>query len=434
MTDSSAGTVRARLLLTGDELLRGFIQDANAGYLATQLRELGIELEQVRIVGDDHGVIHAALVEALAQVDLVVITGGLGPTHDDRTSEAVARAAGVELELREDALEVVESRVRAYGRMKTPEEVEAFTPGNRKQATMPEGATWVDPLGTAPGYALSVDADARVVAVLPGPPPELRHAWAGIERTDELRALRERVGPRHERLVRVWGVPESQASQALAQLGHEDDDARRVTLCARDGELELSLRGTDAAAIDELASALADRFADATFAIDDERGVVELVADQLRRRAWTLGLAESCTGGMLGAAATSVAGSSEWFLGSLVTYANEAKVAVARVDPALLAAHGAVSEEVARELARGAREVLGADVGVGITGIAGPGGGTPDKPVGTVHMAVALPDGEHHRRMRIPGNRETVRRRSVSIALHELRIALGEMPVAAVDS
>ncbi|MCW2923860.1 MAG: competence/damage-inducible protein CinA, partial [Thermoleophilia bacterium] len=146
---SPAPAPRARLLLTGDELLRGFVQDANSGFVAKQLRELGIELDQVRVVGDDFGVISDALVEALErdEVDLVVVTGGLGPTHDDRTSEAVARALGMSLELDEAALEVVEARVRAYGRMRTPEEVATFTPGNRKQATLPAGATWADPLG-----------------------------------------------------------------------------------------------------------------------------------------------------------------------------------------------------------------------------------------------------------------------------------------------
>lgn len=426
MTPDGAGVVRARLLLTGDELLRGFVQDANSGFIAARLRELGIELEEIRIVGDDYDTIEQALSAALGadQIDLVLVTGGLGPTHDDRTSEAVARAAGVSLDLQRDALDVVESRVRAFGRMRTAEEVATFTPGNEKQATMPAGATWVDPLGTAPGYALATGA-GPVVAVLPGPPSELRHAWHGIAGTNEFAAVRARVGARHERLVRIWGVPESRASQVLGSLGHVDDDARRVTLCARDGELEVSVRGSDPAAVDELVCSLQEAFPQETFAVDDERSVIELVAALLLERGWTLGAAESCTGGMVGAAATAVPGSSEWFLGSLVTYANEAKVAVAGVDAATLAEHGAVSEQVALQLAQGAARVLGADVGIGITGIAGPGGGSDEKPVGTVHMAVTLPGGDdHHRKVRIPGNRETVRRRSVSIILHELRRAL----------
>lgn len=415
----------ARLLLTGDELLRGFVQDANSGYLAEQLRDLGIVVDEFRVLGDEHGAIARALDEALVRddLDLVVVTGGLGPTHDDRTSEAVAAALGLGLELRGDALAVVEARVRAYGRMRTPEEEATFGPGNRKQATLPEGASWVDPLGTAPGYVVS-GAKEQLVVVLPGPPSELRHAWAGIERTPQLATLRARVPARHERLVRLWGVPESRASQQLVALGHKDGAARRVTICARDGELEVAVRGEDAAAVDELVAGIVGAFAVESFATDDHRPVVELVGARLQELGWRLGLAESCTGGMLGAIVTGVSGSSSWFAGSLVTYANDAKVAVAQVEAATLEAHGAVSEAVARELADGARRVLATDVGIGITGIAGPGGGSEEKPVGTVHIAIVTPEGERHRRLRIPGDRATVRRRSCAIALHELRQAL----------
>lgn len=421
-----AGPPVARLLLTGDELLRGFVQDANSGHLAERLRVMGIAVDEFRVLGDEHGAIRRALEEALVDddLDLVIVTGGLGPTHDDRTSEAVAAALGLELELHEDALEVVEARVRAYGRMRTPEEVATFAPGNRKQATLPRGATWVDPLGTAPGYVVEGGRD-QVMAVLPGPPSELRHAWAGIEQSRQLADLRARVPARHERLVRLWGVPESRASQQLASLGHEDGTSRRVTICARDGELEVAVRGEDEVAVDELVDELLRAFAEECFATDDHRSVVELVGARLGALGWRLGLAESCTGGMLGAMVTSIGGSSSWFAGSLVTYANEAKVAIAGVDMGTLEAHGAVSEPVAMELARGARRTLATEVGIGITGIAGPGGGSEQKPVGTVHIGIVTPHGGHHRLVRVPGDRATVRRRSCAIALHELRQALG---------
>lgn len=423
------GAPTARLLLTGDELLRGFVQDANSGHVAARLRDLGIELDTIRIVGDDYAAIEGELRQArdIDGVDLVVVTGGLGPTHDDRTSEAVASALGVGLELREDALDVVEARVRAYGRMRTEEEIATFTPGNRKQATIPAGATWVDPLGTAPGYVVA-DAGSRAVVVLPGPPVELRHAWSGIESTKEIAALLARVGERHERLVRLWGVPESRGSQALVDLGHEDTAGRRVTICARDGELEVAVRGSDVAGVDALVDALRTSFDDAVFAVDDHRDVVELVAELLRAREWTLALAESCTGGLLGATITELAGSSAWFLGSAVTYANSAKVALVGVEQATLDEHGAVSEATAREMARGAREAFGSDVGIGITGIAGPGGGTAEKPVGTVHVAISTPTGDQHLPLRMPGNRAIVRRRSCAIALHALRRALETAP------
>ncbi len=423
------GAPTARLLLTGDELLRGFVQDANSGYVAARLRDLGIELDTIRTVGDDFDVIEHELRQArdTDDVDLVVVTGGLGPTHDDRTSEAVASALDIDLELQGDALEIVESRVRAYGRMRTAEELATFTPGNRKQATIPAGATWVDPLGTAPGYVVA-DAAGHAVVVLPGPPAELRHAWTGIEATAELAALQARVGERHERLVRLWGIPESRGSQVLVDLGHEDSTGRRVTICARDGELEIAVRGNDAAAVDALVDALHTSFSDAVFAVDDHREVVEIVADLQRARGWSLALAESCTGGMLGATITALAGSSDWFLGSAVTYANSAKVALVGVDQATLDAHGAVSEATVREMAQGARAAFGSDVGVAITGIAGPGGGTPDKPVGTVHVGISTPTGDHHLPLRMPGNRAIVRRRSCAIALHELRRVLESAP------
>lgn len=417
-----SGTPCARMLLTGDELLRGFIQDANSGFVAASLRDMGIELEEIRIVGDSHAEIAGALHEALRAdgIDLVVVTGGLGPTHDDRTSEAVADALRVGLVLFEDALAVVEARVRAYGRMRTAEQIATFTPGNRKQATLPSGATWLDPLGTAPGYVVA-DADGRTVIVLPGPPSELRHAWQGARATSQMERLLARVGARHERLVRVWGVPESRASQVLAASGHEDSAACRVTICARDGELEIAVRGSEPAAVDQIVDAVVAELEEHVFALDDHRSIVDIVAVRLRDAGWRLGAAESCTGGMLGAELTSVEGSSDWFTGSLVTYANDAKVAVAGVDAATLAAHGAVSEEVAGELARGARATLGTQVGVGITGIAGPGGGSDDKPVGTVHVSIDSPVGHDHRLLHVPGDRATVRRRTCTIALHMLR-------------
>lgn len=423
MSDGGAAP-RARLLLTGDELLRGFVQDANSGFLAAELRDLGVELDEIRIVGDEYRQIASAVRVARERdgIDLVVVTGGLGPTHDDRTSEAVADALAVPTTVRADALEVIEARVRAYGRMRTPEEAAIFAPGNRKQATMPKGATWVDPLGTAPGYVVA-DGASRAVVVLPGPPSELRHAWRGISETSELAALLERVGARHERLVRLWGVPESRASQVLAGTGHQDGPACRVTICARDGELEVAARGTDAAAVDELVSALHAQFGDAVFALDDHRPVIEFVATELLARGWHLALGESCTGGMLGSLATTAVGASRWFHGSLVTYSNEAKqlLGVARES---IERHGAVSEQVAGEMAAGARRALDAQVGIGITGIAGPGGGSDEKPVGTVHVAISTPEGTAHRRLRLPGDRDTVRRRSCVIALHELRMLL----------
>lgn len=422
---------RALVVVTGDELLRGFIADVNGGWLAAQLRQLGIELAELRLVGDSRTEIAAAIEggRATTAADMVIVTGGLGPTHDDRTTEAVAGVldGGLELELRPDALEVVEARVRAYGRMKTPEDAAVFAPGNAKQATFPRGAEVLDAVGTAPGYVLrgSVGDAASdvVVVVLPGPPGELRHAWRHAVATA---AVRERVlahvPDQHERLVRIWGVPESRASAVLADLDHVDSASHRVTLCAREGELEVSMRGSDGVAVDDLVLRLVDRFEGAAFAVDDERPVAAIVGDLLGAHGWMLGTAESCTGGMLGALLTDVAGSSSWYVGGVVAYADEIKVAQLGVEPGAIAEHGAVSEQVALAMAAGACEQLGCQVGVGVTGVAGPGGGTERTPVGTVHIAASAADGRAlHRRMTVPGDRATVRRRSSVLALHLLR-------------
>lgn len=418
---------RAALVITGDELLRGFIQDAHSGFLAEQLRNQHIDLVDVHIVGDDFAKIEAALRRDAGQepVDLVIVSGGLGPTHDDRTTEAVARATGRELEVRADALALVEARIRAFGR-RTPEQLAAFASGNAKQATMPADALVLDPSGTAPGYVLDRGADGITYVVLPGPPSELRHAWREARTTAPIVALAARGGEQHERLLRIWGIPESAASLLLDATGHVDDDARRVTICARDGELELSIRGTDVASIDQLVTRLASDMSEAVFAVDDERSIARIVGAQVAARGWTLATAESCTGGLLGGELTAAEGASSWYHGGFVTYSYEAKTELLGVDSALLERVGAVSEDVARAMATGARVRLGSDVAVAITGVAGPGGGTEEKPVGTVHFAVSSPLGDVHRHVRIPGDRASVRRRSCSIALHMLRELLAD--------
>lgn len=418
----------AAVVLTGDELLRGFVQDANSGFLARELRDLGIDLRQVRMVADELDEIRAVLRELTSEGrhDLVVVTGGLGPTHDDRTTEAVADVAGLELELRDDALEIVEARVREYGRMRTPEEIATFDPGNRKQATLPVGAELFEPLGTAPGYAVRAAGSDTALVVLPGPPSELRHGWTAARDGEVVGAVRARVPAVHERLVRVWGVPESRAAQVLVESGHADSDSVRVTLCARDGELELSIRGADGTGVDALVDRLREAFPDDVFAVDDERPVAALVGEALAARNLTLVTAESCTGGQVGSAITAIPGSGSFFLGGIITYSNGAKMKQLHVPQLLIESHGVVSEAVARAMAEGAAGEYGADVAVSITGIAGPSGGSAEKPVGTVHFAVQTPWGARHRHVRIPGDRDTVRRRSTAIALHLVRQALAE--------
>jgi nicotinamide-nucleotide amidase len=413
---------RAAIVVTGDELLRGFIQDANSGFLARELRRIGIELAWVRFSDDSLESIMRAVGDAQAELGtaggVVVVTGGLGPTHDDRTTEAVATMCDRALELRDEALAVIEARVRALGRMNTPEEEELFRAGNRKQARFPAGAQVLEPAGTAPGYI--VESGGVVHVVLPGPPSELRYAWRQAAATDAFQQVAARVVHLDERLVRTFGIPESHAVAALASTGHEDSDSCRVTLCARDGELEISVRGTDGARVGEVVAGLRRELASHVFAVDDERPARELVGSLVEQVGMTLGVAESCTGGLLGATLTDTAGSSAWFRGGVISYHNDVKRERLGVSQHLLDQHGAVSEPVARAMAAGAREAAGCDIGVAITGIAGPGGGSKDKPVGTVHIAIDSPRGTEHRVVRLPGGREAVRRRSCMLAMHML--------------
>lgn len=420
----AARPVTAAIVLTGDELLRGFVQDANTRFIARDLRDRGVQLVSVRITGDGIEAITDALDAAAAEpdrVDLIITSGGLGPTHDDRTSEAVAGFLGLPLELRDDALAMVEQRLHALGRLTTVADQQLFGAGNRKQATVPEGAVVLTPAGTAPGYVVHRDVDSPVVVVLPGPPSELQHAWKRAVATAPLTQLMEQVEPSHERLVRVWGVAESAAARELELAGHVDTAQITVTLCARDGELEMSIRGTDTSGIDALADRVAASFGDQVFARDDDTDVASLIGDLAARAGVTFAVAESCTGGMLGSQLTSVAGSSSWFRGGAIVYSNELKVELAGVLKATLDAHGAVSDPVANELAAGIRRRCASTIGIGITGIAGPGGGSQDKPVGTVHVAIADEHGVDIKRVVIPGDRSAIRRRACMLALQLAR-------------
>jgi nicotinamide-nucleotide amidase len=412
--------VNCALVITGDELLRGFVQDANSGYLAERLRASGFDLTHVRICGDALATVVANLRDVIESnsFDLVITTGGLGPTHDDRTVEAIGIVSGRDLELRDDALELVESRVRSFGRMSTPEDAARFEPGNRKQATLPVGSELLEPGGTAPGFVVPATESMPAFVVLPGPPSELQHAWRQAENTVVLTELAKSVAVRHERVVRIFGVPETYVANQLAQLGHEDSAACTVTLCARAGELELSMRGTDDVQVDAIADGVAEAFASHVFARDDERPVAALVGDELRAAGRTLAVAESCTGGLLGSMITDIPRASTWFLGGVISYDNSVKEQLLDVEHDTINRVGAVSEPVVRAMALGACSATGADIGIGITGVAGPGGGTEDKPVGTVWIGIAVEGDVTATKLQIPGSREAVRRRSCNAALH----------------
>jgi nicotinamide-nucleotide amidase len=408
---------RAAIVASGSELVRGDRHDRNGPYLAADLLRRGVDPASITVVGDDPADLEAALWRGLDH-DLLVVSGGLGPTHDDRTIELLARAAGVGLRVDDElerAIEDLSRRVAA--RLNRP--YTDFADGVRKQATLPVGAEWVGLVGTAPAVVLA--QGDRVAVALPGPPRELHELWPRVCETEPMRRLLGRAVAPQRRVLRMFGVSESAVAQALAAVGG-DGDGVDVTICARDFEIHVDLfvrPGADARA-DEIALGFEHAVGTYVFS-QDERATAELVLDLLRERGLTLGTAESCTGGLVGARLTEVPGASDVFRGAVVAYANDVKRDRLGVPEDVLEAHGAVSAEVAAAMAHGAREALGVDVAVAVTGIAGPDGGTPEKPVGLVFLHAAGPDGELARRLDFPGDRETIRLRAAVAAIHLVR-------------
>jgi len=417
-----ASRIRAAIVASGSELVRGDRHDRNGPYLASSLLRAGVDPARITVVGDDPGDLEAALRDGL-RFDLLVVSGGLGPTHDDRTIELLARAAGVGVHV-EPELEAEIGRLsrRIAERLHRP--YADFAPGVRKQATVPDGAQWIGLVGTAPAVVLP---HSRGVAVaLPGPPRELQQLWPRVLEAPALRPLLERASVPQRRVLRVYGASESAVAQAFAAAGG-DGDGVDVTICARDFEIHVDLFVQPGA--EERARALEARLVAQlepfVFALADTP-TPALLLDLLRSRGLTLAAAESCTGGLVAARLTDVPGSSDVFLGSVVAYANDVKVAQLGVPPELLGDHGAVSAEAAAAMAHGARERLGADVAVAVTGVAGPGGGSAEKPVGLVYLHAAGPAGERRLRAEFPGDRATVRGRAAAAALHLVRTLVAE--------
>jgi nicotinamide-nucleotide amidase len=411
---------RATIVATGSELVRGDRHDRNGPFLAAEAVRLGLEPARIVIVGDGEDDLEQALAEGL-ESDVCLVSGGLGPTHDDRTVEMVARAAGVPLRV-DKGLEVDIGAVSRMVAERLRRPYSEFEAGVRKQATIPEGAVSLGLAGTAPGLVL--DTDGCAVVILPGPPRELQRLWPRALETEAVRRVLERAPVVRRRVLRFFGTPESAVAQALAEAGG-DGGGVLATICAREFEIHVDLLvdpGAEGRA-DEIASSLRGSLGRHLFG-EDERSVAEIVLGLCRDRGLMLATAESCTGGLVSARLTAVPGSSATFVGGVVAYANEVKQAELDVPEALLEEHGAVSAEVAQAMARGVRERLGADVGVAVTGVAGPDGGTPEKPVGLVFVHAAGPDGEKARRTELPGDREMVRGRATAAALHLVRILL----------
>jgi nicotinamide-nucleotide amidase len=408
---------RAAIVVTGSELVRGERQDRNGPFLAAEVVRLGLDPARIAIVSDRAEDLERALTEGF-EADLCLVSGGLGPTHDDRTVELVARVAGRSLVLDE----ALEREIGAISRViaeRLGRSHAEFTTGVRKQATLPDGAISLGLAGTAPGVVL--DTGACVVVVLPGPPRELQRLWPRALETAPVQRVLARAPGRSHRVLRFFGTPESAVAEALAAAGGEGEGVD-VTICAREFEIHVDLF-VEASAEErgeQVADSMRESLAHYLFG-EDERSISEIVLDLCRARGLTLATAESCTGGMVASRLTGVAGASDVFLGSVVAYANEVKEGGLGVSAELIAEHGAVSAEVAAAMAAGARERLGADIAVAVTGVAGPGGGTAEKPVGLVFAHAVGPDSEKSVRTELPGDRDMIRGRATAASLHLVR-------------
>jgi len=407
--------MKAEIIAVGSELLTPFRQDTNSLYLTGELERLGIPVVQKTVVGDDHERLKAAFGDALKRAELVIGIGGLGPTEDDRTREAVAELLGRPLQRHQEVVARMEERFRARGRK--------MSPVNLRQAMVPEGAEWLaNNHGTAPGLWLETD-DKRIVLLLPGPPPELKPMFE----EHCLPRLRARA-PKHafaHKVLKTVGLAESDLEERVAPIYRQYTNPE-TTILAAPGQVEIHLRatGSDTAEAlrraEELAERLEQALGDYVFARGPET-LEQVVGLYLMMRGATLAVAESCTGGLVAERLTNVPGSSHYFVGGVVCYSEKLKAKLVGVSPALMRRRGEVSAEVAEALAKGVRRRAGAVLGLGVTGIAGPTGGTPDKPVGTVHLALADAHRVKTEKHRFLGDRERVRWQASQAALELVR-------------
>lgn len=438
-----SGPVRAGILVTGTEVLTGRVRDRNGPWLSERLFEQGIDLAHTVIVGDRPCDMEAALHFMAAEgMSLVLTSGGLGPTADDLTAEVVGRFQGREMVL-DEALEARIAEILKPLAARYPNlDRNAIATGNRKQATIPRGASILEPVGTAPGLVVP-PADGRegpTVVVLPGPPRELQPMWQQAIATEAWREAVAGARKYRQRMLRLFGIPESEIAETLrvAERTGVQMQNLEITTCLRGGEIEIVTRYEPDAEgeYDSFAAIVAERHAHTLYS-QDGTTVDDQVATLLRGGKTTsefdesallsIAVAESCTGGLLAARLTNPPGASEYVLGGIVAYSDEIKVDQVGVDRETIERYGAVSEQVARELATGVRSALCAQVGVGVTGIAGPGGGSEQKPVGLVCLSVEGPNGSLTRSMRLPGGRSDVRERAVTVAMHMIRrLLLGQ--------
>ncbi len=414
-------SVRAGILVTGTEVITARITDRNGPWISRRLGELGVEVADILVVGDRPEDLESGLrFMANEGCDLIITSGGLGPTADDLTAEVVARFAGVEMLLDEQMEERIASILAGYAR-RMRFDPEALRVANRKQAMVPVGAEAIDPAGTAPGLVVPVE-DGPTVIVLPGPPRELHAMWQPALATAAARRVLDRSEAYGMATVRMFGIPESELAQSLREIGETTDLAPlEITTCLRRGELEVEIRHRRGGerARELLVAGLVEQHRRFVFSTDGST-IDEQIAELLRGR--RIGLAESCTGGLLAARLTEQPGASEYLAGGVVTYSDAAKVELLGVPAELIERHGAVSPEVARAMTEGALARFDADVACAITGIAGPGGGTEEKPVGFICWCAADAEGNAiERHIVMPGDRVEIRDRSTTVAMQILR-------------
>jgi nicotinamide-nucleotide amidase len=410
--------VNAEIIAVGSELLTPYRMDTNSLYLTEQLNLLGVDVLFKTIVGDDLRRLVAAAQHALFRSDIVIFSGGLGPTEDDLTREAVAEALGVPLRRDPEIVRALEERFAARGWK--------MTANNSKQGDIIEGATVLfNPNGTAPGQWLNGQFDGRehIIILLPGPPHEMKALFEG----EVVGRLREKVPPAHlfTRTLKVAMLGESAVDARVAPIYKRYPDVE-TTILAGAGEIELHFKTRAAtldaaqARADEVAGLVEDELDDAVYSRNGE-SLEQIVAYWMQMRNATLAVAESCTGGLLAERITSIPGSSRYFLGGAVVYSNQLKTELSGVPTEMIHRHGAVSREVAAALAEGIRYRCESTFGVGVTGVAGPAGGTPEKPVGLVFHALATDSGTEVVQRSFPGDRKRIRRFASTMALDMVR-------------
>ena len=406
---------QAVILTIGTELTEGRVLDTNSAFMAADLERRGVRVLHGLTVADDRQEIGRSLMFALQdRPALVVLAGGLGPTEDDLTAPAVAAVLGLEMKPDETARRLVSE---AVGEME-------LKPHQQKQATLPAGSQPLKPAGTAPGFLLS--HEGSLIIALPGVPSELKSMWEDVFSRPEISQIIQTARARYRRRLSFYGVGEPQVDEAAEAILGKAQISVDVSICSRRGEvlLEAVAAQEHKDQVQHLIANLKERFSDFIYSEGSE--VEEMLAARLTAAGKTLAVGESCTGGMLGEAVTRVPGSSAFFLGGVIAYGNEVKRRQLKVRQETLENVGAVSEPVAQQLALGVRALTGADYGAGITGVAGPGGGTPEKPVGLVFICASSDGGDIVRRFQFRGERSDIREASVTAALHLLLEKLAE--------